>query len=85
MEDRILIFSRGMLEYEFQGIDIRQIRLQHFLPSMREVVFDADVLIVFDSMSAKVLKNRLSETRLAEIILSNLGGYVASKIYRWEE
>lgn len=83
--DKILIVGKAMLTYESQGKKIRDVGMADFPRWMRKAVFEADVVIVFSDTQAKVIKNRLSEKRLTEILTSNMGNYVASKIYSWRD
>lgn len=82
--DKILIVGNAMLAYEYQGVNIRDVGMAHFPQWMRKTIFEADVVIVFSETEAKVIKNRLSEKRLQQILLSNMGNYVASRIYFME-
>ena len=80
MDDKVVIVSQAMLG-EYADIDLDKVKFSHFPLEIYRNIWEADVIIVYDEHTARIMRNRFSN-RKDNIRADNVGSWVKARMYR---
>ena len=81
MDDKVVAISQGMLDERYADLDIDNIKFSHFPAEMYNNMWDADVIIVFNESTARVMRNRFSN-RNSNFKADSIGNWIRARLYR---
>jgi hypothetical protein len=84
MEDKVMVLAKQLLLPEFSHLELSKIEFCHFPVKLFEQIWEVDVLIVYDDLSARVMRNRFGG-RKPTLDIGNVGNWVKSKLYLMPE
>lgn len=83
MEDKVVAISQAMLEERYADLDIDNVRFSHFPAEIYSNIRDADVVIVFNETTARVMRNRFSN-RNSNFRADSIGNWIRARLYRMD-